>query len=180
MRAASWRWLKPLRCLRLRMATATCRCGARGGAAGMATGGAATISGSSGSSETLQRRQLLLLVRNWTSWQRSQRTTSRESTGASVVAIPSCADEAARAWLLPSCRNASPRPCAGANRFAVGPIGADRASLRNDEEPKLILAEDRSHNVRQVGFSVNYYFGRYGIKLRKREHIIHAEREKSS
>src|SRR5579872_1631594 len=49
--------------------------------------GAATTSGSSSSNDPWQRRQRLLIVRNWTSRQRSQRITSLESTGARFVAI---------------------------------------------------------------------------------------------
>src|ERR1700761_4636324 len=56
-------------------------------------GGATTGSGSSGSSDARHLRQRLLLVRNWTSVQLSHRTTSLESTGASVVAI--------RLWKMP-------------------------------------------------------------------------------
>src|ERR1700733_10835572 len=50
-------------------------------------GGAETISGSSSSSDPWQRRHKLLVVRTWSSRQGSQRTTSLESTGASMVAI---------------------------------------------------------------------------------------------
>ena len=50
-------------------------------------GAMAAISGSSSSSEPWHRRQRLLVVRNCTNRQRSQRTTSLESTGARVVAI---------------------------------------------------------------------------------------------
>src|SRR5437879_11330695 len=57
-------------------------------AAGTSCGaGACTISGSSSSNDEWHRRQRLLDVRNWTRRQRSYRTTSRESTGARVVAI---------------------------------------------------------------------------------------------
>src|ERR1700749_1804109 len=44
-------------------------------------------SGSSSSSDARHRRQRLLTVLNWTRWQSSHLTTSRESTGARVVAI---------------------------------------------------------------------------------------------
>src|SRR5260370_41324549 len=47
----------------------------------------AAICASSSSNDRWQRRQRLLDVRNCTKRQRSHRTTSRESTGASVVAI---------------------------------------------------------------------------------------------
>src|SRR5580692_11088836 len=52
------------------------------GIAGMRIG-----SGSSSSSDARHRRQRLLVVLNWTRWQSSHLTTSRESTGARVVAI---------------------------------------------------------------------------------------------
>src|SRR5579864_3538415 len=55
--------------------------------AGSGVGAAITGSGSSGSRHMRHRRQLLLLVRNWTRAHRSHLTTSRESTGARVVAI---------------------------------------------------------------------------------------------
>ena len=88
---ASCRWLRPDRCRRLRIASAICRRAwplplpLQG--TGVGSTGAAATSGSSASSEVWQRRQRLLLVRNWTSKQRSHLTTSRESTGARVVAI---------------------------------------------------------------------------------------------
>src|SRR5579863_9202097 len=49
--------------------------------------GARIGSGSSSSREARHRRQRLLTVLNWTRWQSSHLTTSRESTGARVVAI---------------------------------------------------------------------------------------------
>src|ERR1700742_569340 len=44
-------------------------------------------SGSSSSKEVRHRRHKLLTVLNWTRWQWSHLTTSRESTGARVVAM---------------------------------------------------------------------------------------------
>ncbi len=86
MRPASCRWLRPLRSRMERMEAARFKCPRC--AAGTSCGaGACTISGSSSSNDKWHRRQRLLDVRNWTRRQRSHRTTSRESTGARVVAI---------------------------------------------------------------------------------------------
>src|SRR6266566_4813999 len=86
MRPASCRWLRPLRSRMARMEAARFKCPRC--AAGISCGaGACTISGSSSSKDKWHRRQRLLDVRNWTKRQRSHRTTSRESTGAKVVAI---------------------------------------------------------------------------------------------
>ena len=46
-----------------------------------------TTASGTASRAVLHLRQTLLDVRNWTRWQSSQRTTSRESTGARVVAM---------------------------------------------------------------------------------------------
>src|SRR5690242_5130383 len=89
MRMASCRWLSPLRWRKERMEEASCRWPGKwlwtGGA--MAACGVAVISGSSSSRHTWQRRQRLFEVRNWTNLQWSHLTTSRESTGARVVAM---------------------------------------------------------------------------------------------
>jgi hypothetical protein len=91
MRSASCRWLKPLRSRSDRIECASFRCprplewmftGNTSGA-----GVIAAISASSSSNDRWQRRQRLFDVRNCTKKQRSHRTTSRESTGANVVAI---------------------------------------------------------------------------------------------
>src|SRR5258708_10296936 len=91
MRSANCRWLKPLRRRNERIEYAIFRCprplewtftGSTSGA-----GVIAAISASSSSNDRWQRRQRLLDVQNCTKRQRSHRTTSRESTGVSVVAI---------------------------------------------------------------------------------------------
>src|SRR5215470_18128549 len=87
MRRASWRWLSPDFWRNMRIEAAICRC-VWGPATGSGGGGVIRMgSGSSSSSEVLHFLQRWLLVRNWTRWQWSQRTTSRESTGARVVAM---------------------------------------------------------------------------------------------
>src|SRR5215469_3268100 len=86
MRPASCLWLRPLRRRMARIAAARFRWPRCAGGSSCGAG-ACTISGSSSSRDKWQRRHRLLEVRNWTSRQRSQRTTSRESTGARVVAI---------------------------------------------------------------------------------------------
>src|SRR5512142_1233825 len=77
------------------MAVATCRAGPSDTdpLPGADAGAGATTSGSSGSSDVRQRRHRLFMVRNCTRRQRSHLTTSRESTGARVVAI--------RLWEMP-------------------------------------------------------------------------------
>jgi len=88
IRSASWRWLSPDFCLNMRIAAATCSCEWLPLAGASTGGGAARIgSGSSSSSDVRHFLQRLLVVLNWTRWQWSHRTTSRESTGASAVAI---------------------------------------------------------------------------------------------
>src|SRR5262249_19235215 len=88
MRRASWRWLSPDFCLSIRMAAATWSWEWLPLAGATAGGGVARIgSGSSSSSDVRHFLQRLLVVRNWTRWQWSHRTTSRESTGANAVAM---------------------------------------------------------------------------------------------
>src|SRR5208337_860417 len=93
MRSASCRWLRPLRSRNDRIECASFRCprplelelmftGRTSGA-----GVIAAICASSSSNDRWQRRQRLLDVRNCTKRQWSHRTTSRESTGVSVVDI---------------------------------------------------------------------------------------------
>src|SRR5215467_15310882 len=70
------------------MAAAICKCDwCPEGGATTGTGSARMGSGSSSSSEVRHFLHKLLVVRNWTRWQWSHLTTSRESTGASVVAM---------------------------------------------------------------------------------------------
>src|SRR5262249_18499101 len=88
MRKASWRWLSPDFWRSERMAAAICRCDwCPEGGATTGTGSARMGSGSSSSSEVRHFLHKLLVVRNWTRWQWSHLTTSRESTGANVVAM---------------------------------------------------------------------------------------------
>ncbi len=89
MRAANCRWLSPLPKRIERIAAAKCKWPRLWPLVGMTCGGGGgeTTSGSSSSNDPWQRRHRLLVVRNWTSRQRSQRTTSLESTGARAVAI---------------------------------------------------------------------------------------------
>ena len=91
MRRASCRWLKPLPSRSVRIVCASIRCPRPLECWLMVTTSAigvmAASSASSSSNERWQRRQRLLDVRNCTKKQRSHRTTSRESTGANVVAI---------------------------------------------------------------------------------------------
>src|SRR5690348_4266855 len=89
MRRASCRWLRPLRWRKERIEEASCKWPGKWLRAGGAMVGwtAAMISSSSSSKLTWQRRQRLFEVRNWTNLQWSHLTTSRESTGARVVAM---------------------------------------------------------------------------------------------